>query len=518
MGFVFGSLTVDLLAALIIICTSVYFYATLHTYAYWRKRGVKFIEPTFPFGNFGPTFRQKLSLGEVVQKYYNSTTEAFVGIFVAFNPTLVICDPELARTILIKDFQHFHDRPIVIDEEQDPLSGHLFSLGGKKWDNLRAKLSPTFTSGKLKAMFPTLVACGDPLKKFMEQAASREETVEVREILAQYTTNVIASVAFGIDIDCIADPDTDFRKYGRKVFEPTVKNALGTITQILFPQLMYLIKIKSVAQEVEDFIISMVKGTLDYREANNVVRKDFFQLMIQLRNTGSVQLDDQWETKIVNDSQKKLTINEIAAQAFIFWLAGFETSSTTMGFCLYELAKNQDIQDRVRKEIDNVLAEHKGEVTYESINDLKLLELCIDETLRLYPPVFNLIRKCTKEWKLPGTDIVIEKGVGVAIPAFAMQRDPKYYPNPEQFQPERFNAENSAGKTFVNRPYMPFGEGPRVCIGQRLGKMQTKVGLLLLLQNFKFNLSGNTLQPLKISPKNVLFAPVGGLELKVSRR
>lgn len=108
-----------------------------------------------------------------------------------------------------------------------------------------------------------------------------------------------------------------------KVFEPTVKNALGTIMQILFPQLMYLIKIKSVAQDVEDFIISMVKGTLDYREANNVVRKDFFQLMIQLRNTGAVQLDDQWETKIVNDSQKKLTINEIAAQV----------NSTSSSFC-----------------------------------------------------------------------------------------------------------------------------------------------------------------------------------------
>lgn len=99
-----------------------------------------------------------------------------------------------------------------------------------------------------------------------------------------------------------------------KVFEPTIRNGLGTIIQILFPQLMYLIRVKSVAQDVEDFIISMVKGTLDYRETNNVVRKDFFQLMIQLRNTGSVQLDDQWETKIVNDSQKKLSINEMAAQ------------------------------------------------------------------------------------------------------------------------------------------------------------------------------------------------------------
>lgn len=92
--------------------------------------------------------------------------------------------------------------------------------------------------------------------------------------------------------------------------------------QVLFPKFMRLVKIKSVNQDIEDFMISMVKDTLNYRETNNVVRKDFFQLMIQLRNTGAVQLDDQWETKVVNESQKKLTINEMAAQSFVFWLAG----------------------------------------------------------------------------------------------------------------------------------------------------------------------------------------------------
>lgn len=182
------------------------------------------------------------------------------------------------------------------------------------------------------------------------------------------------------------------------------------------------------------------------------------------------------------------------------------------------MARNEDVHTRVRKEIDEVLAQHKGEITFEALNEMKFLELCIDETLRMYPPVFNLIRECTKEWKMPGSDILIEKGVSVTIPVFALQRDAKYYPNPEQFQPDRFNAENSAGKTFIDRPYMPFGDGPRVCIGQRLGKMQVKVGLVLLLQNYKFNLSGNTLQPLKISPQSILFAPVGGLELKITRR
>lgn len=190
MGIVFDSLTTDLLVLLFVIAASVYLYTKHYTYKYWKRRGVKYLEPTFLFGNFAPTFLQKASIGELARTFYNSTTEPFIGTFLAFKPSLVVRDPELARLILIKDFQHFHDRPISIDEEHDPLSGHLFSLGGKKWSNLRTKLSPTFTSGKLKAMFPTLVASGDPLKRYMDSIAATEETVELREILAQYTTNV----------------------------------------------------------------------------------------------------------------------------------------------------------------------------------------------------------------------------------------------------------------------------------------------------------------------------------------
>lgn len=129
MSFGFGSLTVNLLALVLIIATSVYFYVTLYTYNYWKRRGVKFIDPTFLVGNFGPTFRQKLSIGELVRTFYNSTSDAFIGIFVAFKPSLVVRDPELIRTILVKDFAHFQDRGIQIDEENDPLSGHLFALG-----------------------------------------------------------------------------------------------------------------------------------------------------------------------------------------------------------------------------------------------------------------------------------------------------------------------------------------------------------------------------------------------------
>lgn len=98
-----------------------------------------------------------------------------------------------------------------------------------------------------------------------------------------------------------------------------------------------------------------------------------------MRNSGSVQLDDQWGTVITADeNQKTMTLNEIAAQTFVFFAAGFETSSTGMSFCLYELAKSPEIQQRAHEEIDRVLAKHDGKFTYESISEMKFLEACVD--------------------------------------------------------------------------------------------------------------------------------------------
>lgn len=260
-------------------------------------------------------------------------------------------------------------------------------------------------------------------------------------------------------------------------------------------------------------------------------------------NTGAIQTDDQWQTDIKNDSQKTMTLNEVTAQAYVFFLAGFETSASTLSFCLYELAKNPDIQRKVHEEIDRVLEEQNGEISYDSVAQMKYLDCCIDgkleflkfsifcvelnviicgsstETLRKYPTVPFLNRECTKDYQIPGTDVVIEKGVGIMISLLGLQFDEKYYPEPEKFIPERFNEENSADKNIVNRPYLPFGDGPRICIGMRMGKMQAKAGLVMLLKDYKFELGDKHIgKELEYAASAFVMTPVGGLVVKCSKR
>ncbi|XP_055296745.1 uncharacterized protein LOC129565659 [Sitodiplosis mosellana] len=520
MAILTSSWTVDFLALLIGALTVLYLIIK-RNYSYWERKGFKTL-PGFNHivGHFKKNLLGKESLADFSTRLYRSTNEAYIGIYGLMRPMLLVRDPELLRLIMIKDFTHFTDRGLHSNEEYDPLSGHLFVLPGQKWKNLRGKLTPTFTSGKLKSMFSTLLDCGSTLQNYLEKLANKGEMLDVREISAAHSTNVIASVAFGIDVDTINDPNNDFRKYGRKIFESNFWNNLKGLIGFVAPKLMSFLRLKAFDADVEKFIMSVVKQNLEYREKNNVSRKDFFQLLIQLRNTGSVQLDDQWDTVIkADETQKTMTLNEIAAQTFVFFAAGFETSSTTLSFCLYELAKDPKIQQRVHEEIDIVLNQHNGQITYVSISDMKYLEACIDETLRKYPVVPLLQRECVKDYPIPGTDKVIEKGVEIFIPAFAIQHDQKYYENPEKFDPERFNEENSAGKNIVNRPYIPFGVGPRNCIGLRMGKMQTKVGLVLMLQKYRFELEERLKKnEFKFDPHVFLLSPLGGINLHIIKR
>lgn len=377
MGFLFKNLPVWFeLGAL---AATILYYVVDFLYSYWRRHGVTNLQPIFPFGNFGPTFRGKVSMGEQCAALYEKTKELpFTGVYLTLKPALIVNDPELVKHVLIKDFQYFHDRGVHSNTERDPLSGNLFSLSGERWKNLRAKLTPTFTSGKLKQMFNTLTDVGLVLDDYIGKIVNKNEPIEIRDLLARYTTDIIASVAFGIDVDSINNPDVEFRAMGRKVFALTPKQRLLNAMTFFLPTLFDFLRLKNTPQDIEDFMFSVVKQTIDHREQNNFQRKDFMQLLIQLRNSGTVKVDGEWGYELTDDKNKKLTLGEITAQSFLFYLAGFETSSTTMSFCLFELGRNKDIQMKVQQEIDEILSKHDNKFTYESLTDMKYLEQCID--------------------------------------------------------------------------------------------------------------------------------------------
>lgn len=435
-----------------------------HFLSYWSKRGFDYAEPTFLVGNFADQIKGRKTVGaffaDVYKKYKNSK---LLGFYFSYRPALIINDPEYIQDILIKDFTAFHDRGLPVNEKKNPLSAHLFTLEGQKWRDLRVKLSPTFTSGKLKGMYSTIRDCAKVLEDYLiGQTKNGKDTFEFRDLLARFTTNVISSVAFGIENDCINDPENIFRKMGIKIFETSFKRRFIRILTLVAPKLLSPLNLKSQDEEMEKFFFDLVRTTIDYRSKNKneQQRKDFMNLLIQLKDQGYVSVDKNEEYE-AGDKQvdfKKLTLNQVAAQTFLFFIAGFETSSSTMNFSVIELCKNQKIQQKAQKEIDDVVK--GGEISYENLNELKYLDMIVDETLRKYPIVPILNREASRDYQFAHSNLVVEKGTAIIIPVLGIHRDANIYENPLEFKPERFSDSPSGNSYGSGLTYFGFGDGP----------------------------------------------------------
>jgi cytochrome P450 family 6 len=360
----------ELLLFIVTLIASIYAFFK-HKFNYWKDLGVPYIQPRIPFGNI-QGFKRKLHSSQIFPKFYAElkaqSQVGFGGIYFFTSPVVFPTDLKFIKNIFVKDFQYFHDRGFYYNEKDDPLSAHLLALEGDKWKFLREKLTPTFTSGKLKLMFPNILEVAIRLNEVVEKLIDDNQEIEMKALLARFTTDIIGSCAFGIDCNCLHNQDAEFSKMGMKAFLPR-NSPITQVIGLTFPNFAKKLRIKTTRDDVSDFFLKVVADVVKYREENSVQRNDFMSLLLQLKNTGS--LDGKSE-------EQKLTFEQIAAEAFVFFLAGFETSSTTMTFCLHELSLHQDIQEKARRNVLEVMEKFGGEITYEALNEMTYLEQCIN--------------------------------------------------------------------------------------------------------------------------------------------
>jgi cytochrome P450 family 6 len=207
-----------------------------YVYSHWQRSGFPYKDPNIPFGNLVSVIQKKRSFGTAIFDLYNKSHEPFIGIYLFFRPALLVRDADLVRNVLIKDFDSFHDRGVHCDEVNDPTSANLFALPGVKWRNMRAKLTPTFTSGKLKSMMPTLLDVADVLNAHLTPKANDNQIVEMKETMTCYVLNIIGSVFFGFNVDTFADPNTEFRQIAKDMIPDGFFEGLRATASFLCPK------------------------------------------------------------------------------------------------------------------------------------------------------------------------------------------------------------------------------------------------------------------------------------------
>ncbi|XP_041784822.1 probable cytochrome P450 6a13 [Anopheles merus] len=473
---------------------------------YWPARNVPTIPGHFLLGNFEGLRRQ--SVADVSNELYRQVDrrERFCGLSIMLQPTLMITDLDLIKSVLIKDFAHFTDHGVYHNERVDALSCHLFCLEGAKWKSIRSKLSPAFATGRIRAMFPILRQVADNFAHFLRTEVDGKAELDMKDCCARMMIDNIGGCAFGIECNSFHEPDSAFRRTGELVFDKPRHSQVVSSLLRLYPALGHLLGLKVNHDEVIEFFTGMMRRTVAMRESSDTgtagaaatpKRNDLIDMMLQLRaaSNGSA-----------------LSMDELMAQAFGFFLAGYETSSSNVTFCLYELALNEHCQERARVCVREALRKHGG-LTYEALGEMEYLDRCINETLRKYPPLPLLPRLTSKPYRIPDSDVILPAKMRIHLPVYAIQRDERYYPDPDRFDPDRFAPDRVAERHFS--AFLPFGEGPRICIGQRLGVLQSRIGLATVLANFRVRPGPRTPIPLVFAKDAVTLQSAGEVYLQV---
>lgn len=501
----FNPWTYALLAGLL----GIYFYDLYQTFTIFKRLKIPYVTP-WPFvGNMGPTFFRRMHIHELTRRFYNKDpTSKYVGFFDIHNPIIMIRDPEIIKLVAVKNFENCPNHRAFVDEKQDPFFGkNLFAMKGEKWRELRNVLTPAFTASKMRLMFELINKCALDFSDFViDDAMKSSAEVNVKDAFNRYTNDVIASCAFGLSVDSMRNPNNDFFLFGKKATKLQGFTFIKIFMIRSFPKLCGFFNIRVISESITNYFKSIVQETIDTRDKKGIVRPDMIQLMMDVRGKTSENLD--------------MDIEEMTAQAFIFFFAGFETVSLLMCFMVVLLSRFKDVQKRLQDEVDQVMRESNGKPTYDKIVAMPYMDAVVNETLRLYPLVPALDRVCVTEFDLPPNrpgeePIKVKPGMTLWLPAYAIQHDAAFYPDPEKFDPDRFlNV-----KVAMNQPdYMPFGIGPRACIANRFALMETKVVLFHFLSKCNFKTCEKVAWPLEFDKTNFNLSLKGGFWANLEKR
>uniref|UniRef100_A0A3B4BAF6 Cytochrome P450 3A n=2 Tax=Periophthalmus magnuspinnatus TaxID=409849 RepID=A0A3B4BAF6_9GOBI len=427
------------------------------------------------------------------------------GIFDGRQPVLCVADPAMVKTILVKEcYSLFTNRRNF--RLNGPLYDAVSIAEDDQWRRIRSVLSPSFTSGRLKEMFDIMKHHSAILVNNMKRKVDKDEPLELKEFFGPYAMDVVTSTAFSVDIDSLNNPSDPFVTNIKKMLKFDLFNPLF-LAVAFFPFLgpvFEKLEFSFFPASVTDFFYASLQKIKTSRETSKQKnRVDFLQLMI-----------DSQKHHVPNDPEndKGLSDHEILSQAMIFLFAGYETTSSSMCFLAYNLALHPDVMEKLQAEIDSTFP-NKAPLQYQELMQMEYLDSVVNESLRLYPIAPRLERVAKASVELNG--LVIPKDMVVLVPTWPLHRDPDTWPEPDAFKPERFSKEN---KDKVDPYiYMPFGSGPRNCIGMRFALVMMKLAITEVLQKYSFSVCKETEIPLELDIQG-LVAPKRQIKLKLVPR
>ncbi|KAJ6728258.1 CYTOCHROME P450 FAMILY MEMBER [Salix koriyanagi] len=387
-------------------------------------------------------------------------------------PRVNIMNPDQIRDVFMKINEYQKSTQLK------PLACGLASHKGEKWAKHRKIINPAFHQEKLKLMIPALYeSCSEMINKWGEVVSidDRPCELDVWPYLQSLSCDAISRTSFGSNYN-----------EGKRIFdlikELTDLTIHTILRAIIIPGYRFLPiqsnrRLKAIDKEIKASLKALINKREKAMSAREDTKNDLLDLLLE-SNLSEIEAHG-------NINSVGMSIEDVVDECKIFYFAGQETTSVLLTWTMILLAQYPDWQARAREEVLQVFGNKKPD--FDGLNHLKVVTMILYEVLRLYPPIILLNRDVHEEIKLG--NLLLPAGVKVSVPTILLHQDPELWgDDASEFKPERF-AEGVSKATKSQVSFLPFGWGPRICIGQNFALIEAKMALAMILQHYSFELS-----------------------------
>ena len=398
----------------------------------------------------------------------------------------LVAHPSYAEHVL-STHQELYPKPDIINKPLNLMMGEsILTAEGDSWLKNRRLMQPAFHMKQLASLADVMVRCTESFIKEWEDKPDGE-IIDIAEETLKLTLKIAGQTLFSKDI---SDDNSVLGKAFRTGYEFIDYKINNLWTEPLWVPTSRNTNFKKAKKTLDDLILDII----NYRRQNPSERNDLLSMLMSAKDaeTGEGMSDKQLQN-----------------EAITLLVAGHETAASSLAWTWYLLAEHSHVAEKLQEELRMVL--NGNNPSFEKLPQLEYTRRIFDETLRLYPPAWGIVRTPEKDDEING--YLIKKNSIVTVGTFMIHRHPEFWQNPDKFDPDNFLPEK-----INQRPkfaYLPFGGGKRICIGQNFALMEATILIALISQRFKLELLPN--QNIEIDPTFTL-RPKNGIKVKVCKR
>lgn len=434
------------------------------------------------------------------------------GMYIGTALNVLVSDLDMLKEIFVSKFDCFSGRMHFVMYDTEPVNEMLICMKGRKGREMRKVLSPIFSLSKMKSMKYILEEKLQIFSEILQKQAEYGKSFDISKCFRTLILEITGNYCFGIETDCQRNHKDKFLNDCASVFDNfDFEESFILRLAVLFSEFdPYISKLRNLTGfgRAENQLMEVLRYVYKQRKYGKQI--DSGKCVDMLKMMQEVA-EKQKKNELKLTECPEITENNIIANALFILEAGYETTGTALGYAAWLLARHPEVQKEIQLEIEKEFGGMRV-LDYEIVHKLPMLDAFFHESLRLYPPVvYFCTRTCTKPCTVGGF-YNFEPGTVVVLPVYGIHMDPEYWPNPKVFDPYRFYKRHDHAPL----SWVPFGAGPRNCIGLRFAEMEYKMTIATLLRDYNLELGLDSEQDLKVKQKGAFLHPCNGIVVKIT--